>query len=362
MKRTLYFILVMLMSAIIISCKGSDIKKESNEKQEDKFNSKIATQTVKNYLEAISKGDINTAKKLSVEKMRDKSLEFISPDINISGYSLEDFNELKESLVIKAKISRVSNVDSRANLDTYNIKVIKEDTDEYKISDINVITEKEAFYEDDEIRIRNKDNVKTNLLIDKAGIPQYGFSKNDKGNMVKISVPKTNFGTIAFSFSGDRIAITTYDKDSFVSIVKLDDSLMVQGESSSEQTDGGNGGNKDSNKVKVREIPVGKEILSLDILKDTMVKNLCFSLDEKYFMTQYEVKDKGTGVRVYNVDKGNLLDIDLEKEFPIEEFNVTFYSFDKDGMIFDVSAKESKDREKQGRWKIEFKDMKLIKM
>lgn len=362
MRRTLYFILVILMSVMVISCKGNDIKKESNEKQGDKFNSKIATQTVKNYLEAISKGDINTAKKLSIEKMWDKSLEFISSDINISGYRLEDTNELKESLLIKVKVSRVSNKDSRANLDSYSIKVIKEDTEDYKISDINVTTEKEAFYEEGEIRIRNKDNVKTNLLIDKSGIPQYGFSKNDKGSMMKISIPKTNFGVIAFSFSGERIAVTTYDKDSFVSIIKLDDSLMVQGGNSNEQGGGGNGGDKEANKVKVRETPVGKEILSLDILKDTMIKNLCFSLDEKYFMTQYEIRDKGTGVRVYDVDKGNLLEVDLEKEFPIEEFSVTFYSFDKDGMIFDVGAKESKDREKEGRWKLEFKDMKLTKM
>lgn len=362
MKKTLYFVLVMLMSIMFISCKANDKIKELNENQEDKFNSKIATQTVKNYLEAISKGDINTVKRLSVESMWDKSLEFISSDINICGYNIEDSNELKDSLLVKAKVSRVSNKDSRANLDSYSIKVIKEDAEEYKISDINVTTEKEAFYEDEEIRIRNKDNVKTNLLIDKSGIPQYGFSKNDKGSMMKISIPKTNFGVIAFSFSGDRIAVSTYDKDSFVAIIKLDESLMVQGGSSSEETGGANGGSKGSSKVKVRETPVGKEITSLDILKDTMIKNLCFSLDEKYFMTQYEVKDKGMGVRVYDVDKGNLLNIDLEKEFPIEEFNVTFYSFDKDGMIFDVSAKEGKDREKQGRWKIELKDMKLTKM
>ncbi|MBU5592179.1 hypothetical protein KQI89_10440 [Clostridium sp. MSJ-4] len=377
MKKILVSILAIVMLFGFQGCSNKNSKKEEKKQQQqersDSFNSQIAINTVQNYMMSISKNDMNAAKKLSSKDLWNKGIEFGASDLNILGYKVEEVNEVGKSSLIKVKASRTVDKSPRTTLDTYSIKVIKEEeSGEYQVSDVNVVTEKEAFLEGDEIRIRQKSNVKTNLLVDKAGIPQYSFSKNDKGKSIKISTPKANFGNMIFSYMGDKIAISTYDKDSFIGIIKIDESLMTQGAGGDNGGSGGAGGQENqggsktpNQKSKAREIPVGKELNALDILKNSAIKNMSFSLDEKYLMAQYELKDKGYGIRVYNVDNGKLIEIDIESEFPIEDFDVLFYSFDLDGVIFDVVAKSeagNKNREKSGRWKINLGEIKLMKM
>lgn len=368
MKKYISYILLFMFILTALGC--SAIKKDSSKSPTgdgDEFNSKIATTVAQNYMNYIMSGDMESAKKLYSKEMSEKDVKVIQSNLKILGYKMEEINEVGKSALIKMKVTRSVKDTASASLDSYNIKVSKEDG-EYKIKEVGSQNEKEAFNEGYEIRLRQKNNVKTNLLIDMSGVPEFAFPKDDKANISKSPVPKKNFGNINFSYGGDKMAISTYNEDSYVGVVKIDESLAVQGGDSTGGGDTGGGKQGQDNgkdKNKAREMPVGKEIISLDLIKAAKIHYMSFSLDEKFIMVQYEIINKGTTMRVYNVDNGQMIKVDIEKEFPMDFFDVTFYSFDNEVVNFDVKQKGNVTKEqiqKVGRWQIDLKDFKIKKL
>ena len=43
-------------------------------------------------------------------------------------------------------------------------------------------------------------------------------------------VPIKEFSSINFSYEGEKLAVSTYNKNSFIGIVNIDESLAVQGD------------------------------------------------------------------------------------------------------------------------------------
>lgn len=365
------FLIVVILTAFVGCSKDDDQKKESEEAKQ-KFDIKVATNILETYMGYLIKEDMESAKKLYSEELLEKHKGTSSTDLKVIGYKMDEVNEVGKSALFTVRVAKSVPDKPIATLDMYSIKIMKEEND-YLISEIEGRTEKDAFIEEEGIRLRDKNNVKTNLLIDKTGIPQFAFPKDDSAKVNKVEVPKDKFGIINFAYSGEKIAITTQSKDAYISVVKIDESLSVQGGgagggagSGGSGTGGGAGGQGAAGpNIRVRETPVGKEINSIDLIKDGKVELVAFSLDEKFILAQYNKNSMGTSIRVYEADSGELIPISFEEEFPFGKVDVKFASFGKDTLNIEVAESKNTDKSQAqliGKWQIDLKDYKMKKL
>ena len=313
-------------------------KKEEEEKPKvNAFEIKSATNVVDNYMNFIMKEDYENGKKLYTKELSKKVSDMPLSDMKIKGYKVTESNEVGRSGVFKVRVTRTSMVSSLSCLDEYSIKVVK-DGAEYKISEVISTPEKEAFVEGIGIRFRDKKNVKTNLIIDEAGLPKYAYSRDDGARLYKMMVPMKKFSSINFSYEGEKLAISTYDKNSFIGVVNIDESLAVQGDAGKSQGQSSNGGGSE---VRAKEKPIGKELIPIDLLLNCKVEFMTFSLDEKFLLVQYIKENMGKYIRVYKVDNGDMIPVNFEKDYPIEKVEIVFSSFGEDTMTYEVIPKSN---------------------
>ncbi|MBU3190903.1 hypothetical protein K9O30_15940 [Clostridium bowmanii] len=358
MKKILCCLLVLFYVLSFTAC----VKKEEEEKPKvNAFEIKTATNVVNNYMDFIMREDYESGKKLYTKELLGKSLDFQLSEMKIKGYKVTESNEVGRSGVFKVRITRTSMDSSSSCLDEYSIKVVK-DGAEYRISEITNAPQKEAFVEGIGIRFRDKKNVKTNLIIDEAGFPKYMYSRDDGAQLYKLMVPLKEFGAINFSYEGEKLAISTYKTNSFIGVVNIDESLAVQGDaakSGAQASEGGGSG------AVAKEKPIGKELIPIDLLLNCKVEFMTFSLDEKFLLVQYTKKNIGKCIRVYQVDNGDMIPINFEKDYPIEKVQIVFSSFGEGTMIYEVIPKTNVSNSETdiiGKWKLDLKDFTVDKL
>jgi uncharacterized membrane protein YgcG len=380
MKNAKGFVTLFLILCITITFSGckkqQDQKQESNEAKQ-KFDIKVATNIIETYMGYLTKEDMESAKKLYSEDLLEKHKGVSKTELKVFGYKMDEINEVGKSALFKVRVTKAVPDKPAATLDIYNIKVIKKE-DKYLIDEVNSMTEKDAFFEEEGLRVRDKNNIKTNLLLDRSGIPQFAYPKDDNAKINKVTIPKDKFGILNFSYSGERIAITTNGKDSYIAVVKVDETMSVQGGGGGGGGNGGGGGGAEGggaggaggqgaggSTARARETPVGKEINSIDIINDSKIELLTFSLDEKYVLVQYNKNNKGTNIRVYDTDSGELIPVNFEEEFPLGKVDVKFSSFDKNALNIEVVEKSTTDKSQAqllGKWQIDLKKYELKKL
>ncbi len=366
-KRLLSYILICCFMISFSACKSK--KSETSKQEANEFEIKVAQNVVDNYMKDLMKEDLVNAKKLYTKELAEKTKNDPKSDLKVKGYSIDETSEIGKTGFFKVKVTRMSLTEPISTLDECSIKIIKEGA-EYKINEVKNETQKEAFLEDNALRVRSKNNIKTNLLIDSSSFPQYAFSKDDKGNLSKQVVPRNKFSVMNFGYEGERIAISSYDKDSYIGIIKIDESVATQGGGGSEESQGADQGGKSGDKKgsqgqMAREKPIGKEMTSLDLIKDSKVEFMTFSNGEKFLMIQYNKNNTGRCIRVYNTDSGDLIKQKFEEKYPYGKVEIIFSSFDKDVMNYEVIAKDPKDKEasdQAGKYQINLKDFKIKRL
>lgn len=364
MKKFLNIVILILTITMLVSCKPKE--KEVKKDEKNKFDINAATNIVNSYMSYLTKEDIENCTKLYSKDMLKNTKPFSDKELKIKGFFVSEVNEIGRSGMFKVKVLRTNPSKAYSSLDECNIKVVKEE-DSYKIGEINNNIDKEAFGEGGQLRIRSKDNVKTNLITDFEGIPSYAFSKEDKANAYKMPVPKKTFGTMIFNYDGEGLGITTKDKDTYIGIIKIDETLAVQGNSDEKGGEEKGGGKKEEggSKISSRETPIGKQIMNIDLLKDSTVDFLTFSQGGKFLLAQYSKPNYGKCIRVYKTDNGDMIPYVFENSYPIDKVDVIFSSFDKEILNYEVVAKSNTDKaagEYTGKWQMNLKDFKVKKM
>ncbi|NMM62136.1 hypothetical protein HBE96_05425 [Clostridium sp. P21] len=362
-------VLIVIMLVVISSSSIGCMKNKKTEKTESNsnFDIKAAGNVTDTYMKYLIKDDLENSKKLYSKDLLKSSLPQENKNLKILGYNISEINEVGKSGLFKVRVSRSDLNNSFASLDEYSIKISKEDND-YKIKETNNTVQKEVFAEGGQIRSKNKNNVNTSLVVDMDGLPTYAFPRDDKSNTDKIKVPKSKFGMVNLGYSGESLAVSTYDKDVFIGLIKIDESLEVQGGENKDQGEKGDGAgktNEGGGTTKGREKPVGKEITSIDILKDCKVEVINFSPSEKFITVQYVKPSSGKCIRVYKVDGGDIIPFKFEEKYPLDKVNVIFSSYDKENLNFDVMPKTEGDKSASnviGKWQLSLKDFKAKKM
>ncbi|MDP4177802.1 MAG: hypothetical protein Q8900_05605 [Bacillota bacterium] len=363
MKKIVSIILIGIFMFSFASCSLKQNKKSESNKSENVFDIKIAQNIVNVYMGYLIKDDQENIKKMYSKELSSKTKSSAANDLKVLGYKIEDINEIGHTGVFKVNVARSSINKPAAVLDEYTVKVKKEEN-EYKIDDINSETNREAYNQADELRLRTKGNVKTNLIADTDGIPEYVYPKDDKASVVKIDTPKNNFGMINFSYGGTNLAVSTYNKDSFIGIIKIDESLAVQGGQDESQA-GSQSENKGSSSTNIKEPPVGKEIAPVDLLKDSKIDSMVFSLDEKFLVVQYTNALGSKNLRVYYSESGNIIPFKFEDIYDANLYNVVFSSFDNDVLNYEVTKNPKSSNAKEeilGKWQLDLEKFKQKKL
>lgn len=360
MKKIISCLLLLFCVLSFTACS----KKEEEEKPKvNAFEIKAAANVVENYMSFLMKEDYENSKKMYTKELFKKVTNMPVSDMKIKGYKVTESNEIGRSGVFKVRTTRTSMVASQSSLDEYAIKVVK-DGAEYKISEVNSVPQKEAFVERTGIRFRDKKNIKTNLIIDEAGLPKYIYSRDDGAKLYKIMVPIKEFSSINFNYEGDKIAVSTYNKNSFIGVVSIDESLAVQGDSGKSSTQSSQGGGSGSGEM-AKESPIGKELIAIDLLQNCRVEFMAFSLDEKFLLVQYNKENVGKYIRVYKVEGGDMIPVDFEKDYPIEKVQIVFSSFGEGTLTYEVIPKSNvtiSETDIIGKWKLDLNNFTVDKL
>ena len=362
MRKKLCFLFSLLIIVSIIGCNSSSNKK--NKSEEEKFNTQIAKNVADNYMNALMSDNTDEAKKYLDKSIIEKTKIENKSNLVIAGWQTDDSTEVGKASLFKIKTAKIMKDKPYSLLEEYKLKVSKKDG-EYKINDISTTESQEVFMENNAIRVRNKDNVKTQLVVDMSGIPNYAYPKTDGAKIERLETPKKEFGIMTLSYSGSKLAISTKGNgNSYVAILVIDDSMQTQGgqggggSQSGGGEEGGGGTSGKESKTGPREIPIGKKILSIDLLKDE-IDLITFSKTEKFLNVQYK-NQGGTYIKLYNAESSEVMSKEIEDKFPKSRYDVTLVRFEEEDLIFEVKGKTGNGG--NGRYKIDLKDFKIEKL
>lgn len=361
----IYVTVIFLICGTLTGCKSNT---QNNSDLKETFDMKAASNVIETYMNYITKGQTENAEKLYSKDLLTSPVKSENEDLKIFGYNLADSNQVGKSAIFTLNVSRTYINKPFASLDQYSIKVTKEGQ-EYKISEIKSIIQEEVFIYKNKIRMKSKDKANTDLVMSFKSFPGYVFSKDDKANINKQPVPRHNIGIMNLSYEGDELAITTYDKNCYIGIINIDQSLAVQGGENGQgqgQSNGDDASMEDgSDSNGILEIPIGQEIVTLDLLQDSKVDLVEFSKDEKFLAVQYSNAKVHNCIRMYRVDGGDMIDYKFEEKFPLDKVDVVFSSFDEDILNFDVIAKKDQDPSLSnivGKWQMDLKNFETVRM
>lgn len=359
----IFLICTMLTTSCVFKSKEDFSKQEQKEEQKDEilFNIDIGKNIVINYMDALINQEEKAMINLLSEELKVKEKIIFPKSLKCKSYKLDDVSQvgLKGSFTIKAAFTDMER--PLAILENFIIEVSNENSS-YKITKIVRKHDKEVFSEGISLRVRNDGEVKTYLIIDESSIPQYAVSKDDKSANYQVKTPNDVFNSLGINYNGDRLIFSKGDKDAYVGLIYIDYSMPTQGPDSSQSKNqsGGNGG-----KSPARETPIGQKIISLDYLMGTQVEYGIFSLEEEFAIIQYNRSNQGRFIKVYDTSKGEVLDLKLEKKFPLDKIEVVYASLDKEILNIEVIPKETNDNTDSkilGLWRINLKTKEITKI
>lgn len=357
MRRKVWILFSLLITILLSGCGSS--KDNESKSEEEKFNTQIAKNVASNYMNALMTNNIDEAKKNLDTSIIEKTKIESKSNLTLAGWKIDDSTEIGKASLFKIKTSKIMKDRPYSLVEEYKVKVSKKD-EEYKIQDISTTESQETFKENNTIRIRQKDNVKTSLVVDMGGIPNYAYPKTDGAKIERIETPKSEFGIMTLAYSGSKLALSTKGNGkSYVAIITIDDSMQTQGGKGGGggEEEGGDSSSKPS-KSGPREIPIGKKLSSIDLVNDD-IELINFSKTEKFLCVQYK-NQGGKYIKLYNSESSEIKSKELDDKFPKSRYNINFVRFEEESLVFEVNGKVN--GEENGRYKLDLKDFKIDKV
>lgn len=350
MKRIMSYIIGLIIIISIIGC-------SNNHKAEDIviFDMIKAKEVAIDYIESLSKGDIEKASELCVKELREKENFEQFNTLKINGYKIIDDLEGANHLIITIDVSRTKNDYARSDLDRIDIKV-SDTEDGYKISKIKAETKGEVFEEEGKLRIVKSEDGVSKLLLRKKDVPENLYPKEEGQTLRKEKVPDGNFTNVALGYERSAVAFTIANENSvFLGMASIKETKETIGANSGKgQGDSEEGGNiSGANLDSLIEKPSAEKVAGYDLVMEAVVEKMMFTPDDGQLVVQYR-KDNGSFIRIYTNLEGGLIPLELEKSFPRGEYSVKVSAIKKDEVVIDVSSL-GENKEKEGQYTIDVK-------
>lgn len=360
MKKIIWYIITLVSLLVLSSCER--IEEKSNDKIN--FDSTKAITITKNYIDNIIDGKSAENKKYLSSSL-DGNLQGVKENKNlkITGYEIFDVNQLGGEAVIRINILRSEIGYPYASMDVIEIKVVKEE-DQYKISKVLSHIEREVLESNGDIRIRNKNNIESDLVMNLKSIPKFTFVSGNDSDLTKVAVDEKKLDALALSFNGSLVALANSSEGTLISLVAVKDIENVMAGDEKTNSNSASGKKEESNN-KPMEKPIGKEISALDTLVNEKVDFMVFSPDDKYLAVQCS-KETSKSIKIYDIKGENKEAINFNQRFNYDKYNLTIKNLDKEYLYISVTNKlNSNDLDTEnniGDYKITFKDLTVIKV
>lgn len=362
-KKRLFVVWILVIATIFVGCKKSNTS-SSGSSSDSLVNEKQAIRVAENYMKYLSRNDYENARKLCSSKIANKTQDLQDTDLSVVDFSVSEINQSGKSAIIKMKVNRLKQGVPRADIDTFSIKVSKQQGDVYEIDEVKAETLVEAFVEGESIKLKAKDEPKAKLVIAMKDLPRDMYPKTNEANILKKEIPAKEFTAINFTISGQRMGISTKDGNkSFVGILEVEDAVPT----ASSQSGGSGGGDGQDQKQQEDpdKKPLAKKIKPVDIYDNGIVQKIMFSQDENYMAVQYLENNVANRLKAYSVASGGMLEAEFDKIFPTDKYELIFSKFTKTEMFFEVKGVSGRTDVRQdvlGMYKLDFKELKIDKV
>lgn len=354
-------VIIMLMITILVGCsKGKD----KDDVAINLFDMQKANNIVKEYLNNVVLGDLDTANSLLTEELLTSNKNIGEGISKIISFKSDQSIEGSNYAYFIYNIVRSSEVEPKSDLENVTFKIRKQNK-EYKIDEIKSKSEKEVYIKGSGLRIIDEEGGKSSLIINLNTLPQDTYLRDNKIMLYKDIVPKESFGKVCLSFTGDRVAITTTNnKDSYICIAYIDEALMT---SSQPDSTGGNsetslGASNIDELEDVLEKPIAQKLVTVDLLKGSKVTKFIFSEEEDILQVSYNNEHNKERIRLYKSDDGALIQTDLDTMFPEDKYNISNGKFEGDVFKFKVTASEGQQQDISGDYILDLENLEINKL
>lgn len=359
MNRLLKISTAIIMGVFLIGCAKTKVA-VTETVTESGFDYDKGQKIADQYIENLSKGQFQLLKDISTMELNSNNKELVEKGEKIVSYKKIDTKETGKGVLYTYKVNRCKEGSGRADLDNFTVSVEKS-PEGYFVSKVESSTEMEVSTKGPALRIKYKDEVQNYLLIGLSNLPKEIYPKINKAPIYKELVPVQEFGTINLGYEGKKIAITSKEENrTYVAVVELD---SEEKNSSVAPVTGGQ-----TQKVEdlgLFEKPIGKKIVSLDLLYDKTVDKIIFTKSEEAVVVQYSEANKGSGVNIYKSVSGDLLDIKFDDMFPKDKYNVLMDKLNERDVYIKVTAREGVSGIRQdvlGEYSVNLKDLNILKL
>lgn len=353
-------VIIMLMITILLGC--SQIEKK-DDVAINLFDMKKADDIVKEYLNNIVSGDLESANSLLSEELLTSNKNSGEGVSKIISFKPDQSIEGSNYAYFIYNIVRSSDIEPKSDLENITFKIRKQNK-EYKIDEVKSKSEKEIYIKGSGLRIIGEEGGKSSLVINLNTLPQDTYLRDNKIMLYKDVVPKDSFGKVCLSFTGNRVAITTTNnKDSYICIAYIDEALM------SSAQPGGDGGNSEASLgtgnidslEDVLEKPIAQKLVTVDLLKGSKVTKFIFSPEEDILQVSYNNEYNKERIKLYKSDDGSLIQTELDTMFPQDKYNISNGKFEEDVFKFKVTASDGEENT-NGNYILDLKNLDINKL
>ncbi len=353
MKRAIIFFLL-ICNMLIISCASSskekfdDVKETVEKEKMHDFQLKIAENIVNNYFLFLLNDNLDKVNELYTTEIKVDDIQKRDSNMKLRGYTIDEMNEVGKTAEFQVKVSYNDTDNSYAMANEFKIKVIKEDG-LYRISEVNEIPHKEIFLENQTIRLRDKNTVKSYLVIDNSGIPKYvsGGEKGKKYNKIENNLKE--YKSLNLNYNGDKICFTKEENDCYLAMLDINEVMLIK---------------KEKQEFSAKELPIGENIVTLGYIKESNMDYCVFSDDNRFVAAQFAQKGLKR-VKIYNSSSGEEVPVEIEEKLNLKDVQVSFKSFHKGIVNLEVLPIDMKNLNKSnlyGLWKLELETLRFYKI
>lgn len=351
MKRFIIFILTFILSITMIGC-----GKSTEEVSLYLFDVNEALKSGNDFMKSLANEDIEGANKYCRNETISKDEINKIKENKVDSYKIDLVSEGSNYAYIRYLLIRGSKDLVRASLESLDLKVVKVD-DKYLIDDVNIKSVKQVYKDKTSLRIMDEETGKSQLLLRRRDLPKQVYPKEENIVITKEAVPESDFSFINIGFQGESIAMTaTSGNNTLIALAMANKAKKTDGEVEGRSQDI----NIDENIEEFLEKPIAENITGYDLLNESDIQKLLFSDNDGELIVQFKEKDKGSTIRIYKNPTGELLPLKLNVVFPSENYSLDILRVTDKG-VFVKSTGIKGEKESEGTYLIELKDMKIVK-
>lgn len=242
-------------------------------------------------------------------------------------------------------IARDDNEKIVGDLDNLIIEVTLKDN-KYSVNEVKDKPSKQVYIENNNLRIRDEELGRSQLLISYKGFPKTILAKS-AGNLKKEEISNGEYNKLSIGLDGKKVAIVTTSKLEHYILVALVENSKGSKEKSGNQSEGIN-----EEKGEVLEKAIAEKLIAYDVIKNAEIQKVNFSKDDGELIIQIKESGKGSHLKIYKNPTGELISSELDKSFPSERYQLSINSINQNGNFINVKEIGS---EKEDTYELDIK-------